>query len=674
MSAEPENALHHALQLHQAGRTTRAEAAYRAILAGEPGNADALHLLAVLCLQANRASEGLTLAQRAVAENGRSPAYRNTLGLAQRAGGDTAAAEASFQAALALEPRHAEAHLNLGNLCRDAGEATAAEAHYRQAIAITPNYAAAHSNLGNLLSRLKRHDEAIRHLEQAATLAPRDPGILNNLAGALRMAGGRMEAVARFREALALQPNYAAALSGLGSLLAQSEEPGDAEEAVALLERALALDPSIVDVRVNLANALGTLGRHHDALATWQILVAGRPDKGRYRIKLGDTLQALGRFEDARAVYDEALRHDPASADALAAIATLDRAHLIPEYRGRMLDLLARPDLALKDRGRLDFALAKVLDAEGDYDAAFAHLRRANDARREERSTAGWALDEERFRSHCLRAAATFTPDLFARMAPGGSASDLPIFVVGMPRSGTTLTEQILASHPRVHGAGEMTHIAEIAHRILPDLLLPRGRLVYPDYLSGTGIAALRQVASGYLDRVRALAPAAERITDKLPNNFLHVGLIAALFPNAQIVHCRRNPLDTCLSCYEQDFSGKMLFSWELGELGRYYQQYDRLMAHWRQVLPRPMIEVRYERLVADLPTEARRLVAQCSLDWDDACLAFHETDRPVLTASLSQVRRPIYASSVGKWRRYKKHLSPLIEALGELAADDIAI
>ena len=672
MSVGAENALHQALQLHRAGRAAEAEVDYRAILAGEPGNADALHLLAVLCLQTGREREGLALVERAVAKNGRSPAYRNTLGLAQRAVGDDAAAEASFQAALALGPRHAEAHLNLGNLRRDAGNAIAAEAHYLQAIAMAPNYAAAHSNLGNLLSRLKRHDDAIRHLEQAATLAPRDPGILNNLAGALQAEGSNTKAEARFREAIALAPDYAAALSGLGSLLAQGDELGDAEEAVALLERALALDPSIADVRVNFAKACDRLGRYQEALAAWTLLVRERPNESRYRVKLGDVLQSLGRLADARLAYEEVLSHDPDDAAALAALAILERARLGPEHRRRIADLLARPDLELGLRSRLDFALAKLHDAEDNYDAAFFHLHRANDGRRDERATAGERFDEDRTRMRLDRSIEIFTPDLCSRLS-SGEPSELPIFIVGMPRSGTTLTEQILASHPHVHGAGELGHMARIVQRF-PTRISPSADSSYPDCMRGADATLLHAAATDYLGRVKALAPKARRVTDKQPFNFLYLGLIAVLFPNARIIHCRRNPIDTCLSCYEQDFIGRMSWAWDMTDLGLYYRQYDRLMVHWHKVLRPPVLEVRYEHLVADLPGEARRIVAHCGLDWDDACLRFHETERAVKTFSQTQVRRPIYASSVGKWRRYEKHLGPLIEALGDLAADDIAL
>jgi hypothetical protein len=229
-----------------------------------------------------------------------------------------------------------------------------------------------------------------------------------------------------------------------------------------------------------------------------------------------------------------------------------------------------------------------------------------------------------------------------------------------MPRSGTSLAEQILASHPRVRGAGELVDIGKMS-TLLPGRL---GGEAYPDCLERLDRATARTLAEEYQGSLRQHGGAAERVVDKMPHNYLHLGLIAALFPRSRIVHCRRDPVDTCLSCYFQEFVNPLPYGPDLASLGRYYREYERLMAHYAQVLPLPLFELNYEELTAQQEAVSRRLVEFCGLDWDDRCLRFHETARTVRTSSSLQVRKPMYTSSVGRWKRYEAHLGPLLDAL----------
>ncbi len=661
MLAKEDN-LQRAVRLHREGRIAEAEAIYRRVLAQHPDHPDALHLLGALAVQAGRSDEAIALVLRAIARDGEVGAYHNTLGLARRAQGDLAGAAAAFARTLALQPRNSEAHLNLGNLAQDRGDLAGAAEHYRRAIALAPDSAAANSNLGNLLRRQGEADEALRLLERAHQLAPRDPDIANGLALALQAAGRAEAAIERYRAALALAPDHAGALANLGSLLAERDEP---EEAVRRLERALALDPSMAEMRVNLANALDALGRHEAALAEWRRLVAERPDTVCFRLRLAGTLRALGRFDEARAQDLESARGDADCAAALAEIAIADKERLAPRWRERIAALLARRELPADDRAVLHFALAKVHDAEGEFDLAFDHLRRANDLRLGERKAKDRGFDLAALAAQFDRLIAAFDRPLFTGASGLGDPSERPVFIVGMPRSGTSLVEQILASHSKVYGAGELAHMERIT-RTMPARIAGAGP--YPECVAALTPATARQAARDYLDRILTLAPGVTRVTDKAPFNFLYLGLAAVLFPRARVIHCRRQPVDTCLSCYEQDFKGPMPWSWDLTTLGQFYRQHDRLMRHWQAVLPLPMLEVSYERLVAEFDATVRRIVAFCGLDWEAACLAFHDNPRPVQTFSQTQVRQPIYASSVDRWRRYERHLGPLIEALGDLA------
>jgi hypothetical protein len=301
----------------------------------------------------------------------------------------------------------------------------------------------------------------------------------------------------------------------------------------------------------------------------------------------------------------------------------------------------------------LHFALGKAYDDLGDAEAAFTHLNAGNTLKRR---TNGY--DESKALALFERIGRTFDPAFLAD-ARVGIADAAPIFVIGMPRSGTTLVEQIISSHPDVGAAGEISVMNDIARAL--------GR--FPEIVRTLGGDDLSRVGEEYVRRLHAYAPDAARVTDKTPSNMFFVGFIHLVLPNAKIVHVRRDPVDTCLSCYSQLFTREQGYAFDLGELGRYYRAYHHLMQHWRDVLPKErMLDVRYEDVVADTEGEARRLLAYCGLEWDERVLLFHQNQRAVGTASASQVRQPIYKTSVARWRRYETHLRPLLDALGDLA------
>ena len=306
--------------------------------------------------------------------------------------------------------------------------------------------------------------------------------------------------------------------------------------------------------------------------------------------------------------------------------------------------------------------VAAAYDDAGDYDVAFGHYKAGNDLKK-----AASLYQADATSTYVDRVIATFGTEFFARMDRAGSQPELPVFIVGMPRSGTTLVEQILASHPQVHGAGELDYMRQIT-QALPERLAPDsvgGQQTFPECAAKIDTALAERIAEEHLQHLREHSASALRITDKTPSNFLRLGLIALLFPKARIIHCQRDPLDTCLSCYFLRFGQGQAFAYDLDDLGRYYRDYARLMEHWRRVLPSPLLEVPYEALVADQEGWSRRLIAFLGLDWDDRCLAFYRSERQVKTASVWQVRQPVYASSIGRWRRYAKHLGPLFAALG---------
>jgi hypothetical protein len=312
------------------------------------------------------------------------------------------------------------------------------------------------------------------------------------------------------------------------------------------------------------------------------------------------------------------------------------------------------------DRLYLHYALGDAYLEVGNSAEAFAHfaagaaLKRAT-LRYDAAETERWIAD----------IAAEFPREIFAEQA-GDAESEQPIFVVGMPRTGTTLVEQILASHPRVYGAGEVHYLDQAIRRTAGADAPP-----YPGWVNSRACAH-REIAHDYLSHLAALAPAATRIVDKMTHNFFHAGLIHLALPRARIIHCRRNPVDTCFSCFSTLFANGQEFSYDLVELGRYYRAYDFLAQHWRAVLPNDIfLEIDYESVIDNLEAEARRLIAFCDLPWSDACLHFHKTKRPVRTASMTQVRQPLYRTSVGRWRQFRSQLGPLLDALGPALTSD---
>jgi hypothetical protein len=327
-------------------------------------------------------------------------------------------------------------------------------------------------------------------------------------------------------------------------------------------------------------------------------------------------------------------------------------------------DLLAMEKLAsdpklvsINDRIYLHFALGKAYGDLKDHERSFQHLLEGNALKRQQVS---YNDSAERILSERIRE--VFTPELMRDKRDLGDPSRMPVFIVGMPRSGTTLIEQILASHPKVFGGGELLDFVEAARLRSQDAVARE----FAEVVSRMDGQQLREIGARYFTTVQRLAPDAERITDKTPGNFRRAGLINLALPNARIIHARRDPLDTCFSCFSKLFAGNYVaYSYELTELGHAYRYYEALMAHWRQVLPpEVLLEVQYEDVVADLEAQARRIVAHCGLEWDDRCLTFHQTKRPVQTLSAIQVRQPIYRSSIGRWRAYERQLGPLIEAL----------
>jgi tetratricopeptide (TPR) repeat protein len=647
------------------GRIEPALEHFRRALAADPGLVSAHGDLGVALADLGRLDEALSHCERALALDPGNFTIRINLGKILQALGRPAEALACFEAALPPEagqkgPGHAapgptDLHARIGMLRLQLGRLEPACDAFRLALAGNPDFAEVHCNLGVALLALHRPDEAIACLERSIALKPGMAEAHNDLGNALQEVGEHQRAVGCYRAALARRPDYVDAYNNLGVALAAL---GRHDNALAVYHAALAVAPSSAEAHNNIGTALTALGREQEALGWFHKTLAIDPSHAGALANAGNALKALGRLDEACALLERAIALDPRVPRFYQSLTECRPVPADDPLRGA-LEALARDIAAVPppERIPLHFALAKVYDDATETERAFAQLCAGNALKRQT-----IAYDEAATLGGLERTRALFTPAFLRARAGSGAPGAAPVFVVGMPRSGTTLIEQILASHPLVFGAGELEclplAVAALTER-------ERGAGEFPELLGSLGAAGWRALGEDYLRVTAALAPAAARITDKLPLNFVHLGLIHLALPDARIVHVRRDPLDTCLSCFSKVFTGNQPYAYDLGELGRYYRAYDGLMAHWRGLLPDGvMLELRYEDVVADLEPQARRLLAHCGLAWDDACLAFHKTARPVRTASLVQVRQPLYRDALGRAQRYRGLLGPLLEAL----------
>jgi tetratricopeptide (TPR) repeat protein len=716
------DALHRALQHHKQGRLDEAALLYHAILAAQPGHLEALHLLGVVAHQRCDHARATELIGRAIAGNpdnatyhanlaeayramGRleqavascraalrlRPHYReaaNNLGLALLGQGKTDDAIAQFREAFRLKPDYAMACNNLGNALRLHGDLKEAEMHFRRAVEMAPSLAEARSNLGQLLLERHQPHEALTHLEAAVCLRPDLAEAHNNLGNALREAGRTAAARQAYARALQLNPHLAMTYNNMGQAL-QGENALD--DARCWYERALQLDPDSARFHCNLAGLLaeqenydaaadgyrralrldpayaeahcGLGGVRHEqgvfaeAQAHYHEALRWNPDLPGAHVALGRVREELGDPAGAENCWRTALRYDPRHAGAAAQLATFLRDKLPDEDLAALRDLLADPDLPDVRRAALQFGLAQVLDARGAYDEAAELLEQTNALALAVARRRGQGYDPAEHARFVAGMMATCTPAFFERVRGFGLDSERPIFIVGLPRSGTTLTEQILASHSQVFGAGELRLARDDFEALASQVDAALQALARLDR------ATTCRIGEQHLGRLQELNADRPRVADKMPDNYLYLGLLAALFPRAKFIHCRRDLRDVAVSCWMTNFR-QIRWANDPDHIAARFEEYRRLMDHWRRVLPVPLQEVDYEETVTDLEGVARRLVDWCGLDWEPACLAFHEGQRPVRTASVSQVRQPIYQRSVARWKNYESALCALFDRL----------
>ncbi len=630
--------------LHDRGIWDEALASLQASLALEPDHPGALVDAADVLRALGRPRESIPLYQRALGVDPSDVEALNNLGNAYLEIADHQRALEHYERARRLRPTNAKVSGNVGHALLLLGRMEEAVELGRRALSLDPALPVAHNNLGMALAALGRRSEAADSYREALRLQPAYVEALNNLGNVLRELGDRRAAVPLYRRAVELEPERAESFCNLGNVLFEIRH---VEEAVAAFRQAIALQRDYAPAHLSLGFALRQQRRAAEAQDSCEAALKIRPDYVEAIAFLGELHADRGQFEEAEKLFRRAIELDPGFAHAFASIATHRKMKLAdaPWLHGAV-SLLARP-LPIGHEINLRYALGKYFDDVGQYDDAFGQYHKANELTKRY----GARYERAKFAERIDRLISTFDQRLARESASFASDSQLPVFILGMPRSGTSLTEQILASHPQVFGSGEVAfwngayeawRAAELEGRPAVQLL--------PD------------MTRRYLERMSAAGGAATRVIDKMPANFMYAGLIHSAFPQARIIHMQRHPVDTALSIYFQNFFNIGPWAHDLEQLAHYYGEYVRITGHWRASLPKAnFLEVPYEGLIEDQEGWTRRMLEFLGLPWDQRVLEFHKTERVVITASKWQVRQKIHSGSAGRWRHYEKHLGPLL-------------
>lgn len=603
-----------AQKAHSEGRLLEAQALYASILSREPNNPEATHFQGLLAHQTGKSQLALSLVERS----------------------------------LSLRPQNVHFLTNAGLIYHAVGNWKMAESSYRKLTKLSPSDEKAWHNLGHALVQLENTDEAVEAFRQAASLSKSDSAPYTDLAVRLihrGQPGDMEEAVGCSKKAISLSPNKADGYNNLAVALGLLQRR---DEAVRAAQMAIQLSPQASQPWLNLARIHVLSGDVDSALKAYEKGAELAPDVDLFYSSVANTLTMVGKFDDAMAFFKLVYERNPKD---LGALGRFIRYHKFHGVQDQLL-VKARASVdASKDEDAgvvvLCFTLGMILDKMGQYAQAFDYYARGNRIRAQDLQ-----FDRESNSRHIDSIIQKYGASTIVSLRVFGNPSEAPIIIVGMPRSGTTLTEQIIAAHPMVAGGGERDfwYKADSLETALDKNLL-----------ASIGKACLNDMAS------IPNADKALKMTDKLPDNFMRVGLIHTVFPNARIIHVRRHPVDNCLSIFFQNFGAHHPYAYGLEDLAHYRRGYERLMHHWREVMPaNRYFEFNYEDLVADQEGMSRKLIEFCGLPWDDTCLNYHQNEQTIRTASLWQVRQKIYTTSVERWRYYEPYIKPLMALLEE--------
>lgn len=649
-------ALKHALQLLESDPALAEEQA-REILKVIPREPRAHVILAKARRRRGDLQGAKAAAEGALAAQEKFPEAIVELGLAHAALGEGTKAIKAFEKALSLEPDQPNAWRALGDQLTLAGDTEGADRAYSRHIRSQVK----DPLLMNAASALAEGRIAIaeRSIKDYLTRHPTDVMAIRMLAEVAARIGRYEDAENLLARCLELAPSFAAARHNYAIVLLRRNKP---EEAVRQVSTLLKSDASNPNYTVLLAAALVRVGGYDEAIKIYEKLLKEYPKQPKSWMSFGHALKTVGRTQEAIEAYNTSIRMLPQLGEAYWSLANLKTFKFTDADIEAMRAQLARTDIEEQDRLHLHFALGKALEDKGLYEESFKHYEEGNELAE---PRGNYDADEVTLRLE--KSQSFFTAEFFASRKGQGCPAPDPIFVVGMPRAGSTLVEQILSSHSLVEGTMELPDILSIANR-LAGKERKSDASKYPDVLAELSADELRELGEEYIANTRVQRKTDKPFfVDKMPNNFVHVGLIRLILPNAKIIDARRHPLACCFSGFKQHFAHGQNFSYGLDRIGRYYRDYVLLMKHFDAVLPGYVHRVIYEDMVADTENEVRKLLNFCGLEFESACLSFYKTERAVRTASSEQVRQPIYSEGVDQWKNYESWLGPLKEALGDV-------
>ena len=637
------------------GDAPKAERLLREQLAVYPADVESMRVLALLVQSQGRSDEAIGVLQSALTVDPVNAHVHADLGALYRTLKRPQDAAAALRRALQLEPASSAAWRLLGDVLVDSSEPAAALAAYGRSAA-TDRFREALATAGAHLARqeLQPADQVFREILK------REAGHVGALCGlaAIALLGKQWQQAERlFRNALRQSAHLPWIWRGLAQALL---EAGQLEEAEAAVRHALLVEPAAANNWVTLGTVLARRFRQPEALAAYDESLRLNPHQPRVLMSKGHLLKTLGRRAECEAAYLQSIELDPANGEFYWGLADLKN-YLFSDAQIEQMQAALAATTDAHNAALFNFAIGRAREQRAQFPTAFAHYAAANAARRR-----GVVFDAAGFDAKSRRIMEFFGAARFVLQPPqlGESAVQRgPIFIVGLPRSGSTLVDQILASHSQVEGTMELPNIVTMVR----ELDEAGGRNdAYPESLADVSPANLRMLGARYLKETQPLRTGRPYFIDKMPNNFRHIGLIELILPGAVLIDVRRQPMDACFSAFKQYFAEGQTFSYDLEDLGRYYRSYLAVMDHWQAVLPGRVLTLSYESLVRNTEYEVRRLLAHCGLEFEPACLRFHETQRAVRTASSEQVRQPMYDSGVGYWRHFEKELAPLARALGD--------
>jgi len=639
----------------RAGDPTMAERICRQALNEHPRDANLLCLLGASLIRLRKPDEAEHTLSRAVRIYPNFSRAHEGLAESLIMQGRLQEALESLERAEKLEPGSGSIRLKKAKVLTGLGKDDDATIEFEESFKLTPHREALVRGLG--LQRMGNVREAEKIYRDVLLRDPANVDALRLLAGVAMRAKQWGDAEALLERALDIAPDFSQGWMDLG--LARQEQD-NTDEAIEAFNRVIQLKPQVPNGYVSVGTVKALIGEHDEAMQMFGKALERDPANFGALSGMGHVLKTVGDQEEAIACYRKCIQFNPDHGETWWSMANLKTFRFDDEDIEVMEARVARESLVDEQKANFHFALGKAFEDKKDYDRAFEHYSLGNQNRRERES-----YDPVQTADLHDQFIEVFSKSFIAERAETGSDSNAPIFIVGLPRSGSTLLEQVLASHPDVEGTHELPDLGRVARATGANR---EDRMVYPRVLPLLEDYEFEEMGEDYLRRIqRHRETDLPRFTDKLPNNFVHVGFLSLVLPNAKIINAKRHPLDSCLGSFKQLFARGQSFTYDQFELAEFYMEYQRLMDHWHEVLPGKVLDVQYEDVVDDLETQVRRILEYCELPWDDACLRFYETDRAVKTASSEQVRQPIYSSAKHKWRNYEAHLAPMIDVLEPL-------